>query len=344
MQVSPQQLDKHIADGILANYLISGDEPLLVQETQDKLRAAARAAGCSERECFTVDGKFDWAQLADATQALSLFGDRKIIELRFATKPDKAGREALEHYAANAGDDNILIVTCDALDKRSLEAKWVKSLTANGALIRLWPVGRGELPAWIGKRLQSVGLTADQDAVELLADRVEGNLLAAAQEIDKLRIVLDESGDGPTRLDSETVMRAVSDSARFDVFGLIDTALGGDTLKCLRKLDSLRAEGAEEIPLLALISRELRGLHQCASLVARGQPVSRALTQARVWDKRKPLYERALKRLNAQKISKLLLDAAATDRAQKGLDDADAGAMLTKLLVEICTGRRLYTT
>ncbi len=340
MQVSPQQLDKHLSGPLRANYIITGDEPLLLQESQDKLRAAARAQGCVEREIYDVDAKFDWGQLTSAAQAMSLFGDRKIIELRFKTKPDKAGQKALLEYAEMSGGEDILLITCAALDKRGLEAKWVKALSENGAVIRLWPVARSELPAWINRRLRDAGITASPEAVELLADRVEGNLLAAAQEVDKLRILVGGE-DGNATLDTDTVMRAVSDSARFDVFGLIDTALQGDTVRCLRKLESLRAEGAEEIPLLALISRELRGLYQCASLIAGGQPMARALQTARIWDKRKPLYEAALKRLNTNKISKLLLDTATIDRAQKGLDQSDPEAALTTLLVEISTGRRL---
>ncbi|WP_127477936.1 DNA polymerase III subunit delta [Sulfurivermis fontis] len=316
MRLRPEQLPSHVEKPLLPIYLVSGDEPLQLNEVVDALRGAARAQGYREREVLQVEAGFDWGTLAAAGSNLSLFAERKIIELRMPSgKPGDAGAKALTAYAAEPSPDNLLLISCGKLEKQQQNSKWFKALEEAGAVVQVWPVEPRALPGWVRQRLQARGLQATPEAAQLLAERVEGNLLAAAQEVEKLALLY---GSGP--LDAEQVRSAVADSARYDVFELADAALGGDAPRCARILEGLRGEGEEPVLTLWALVREVRALAIIAAGQAAGTGLETLLQQQRVWDKRKPLYQAALKRHNLRRWRALLRRAARLDRICKGAE------------------------
>lgn len=330
MRLRPDQLDKQLSSPLLPVYLISGDEPLLAQETADALRLAARSQNYLEREILDADAGFNWGQLRGASQSMSLFSDKKILDLRISGKAGKEGSQAICEYCETASDDTLLLITCGRLDRASLRAKWIKAIEARGALIQIWPIDRQQLPRWLQQRAQKLGLTMDRAALEVLADRVEGNLLAAAQELEKLHVL---AGDKPVSADA--VNSLVASSARYDVFKLIDCLLQGQSSAALRMIHSLHGEGAEGIPLMGAISRELRNLYQCAQLIETGNGLDRVLDNAGVWDKRKPLYKQALTRLSTARLAALLSFAQEIDLCQKGQRPGDAWQLIDLLACQL---------
>ncbi len=330
MRLRLDQLDKHLGSALVPVYLISGDEPLLVQEAADAIRAAARSQNYTEREVLDADTAFNWGALRGASQSMSLFSDKKILDLRIAGKAGREGSLAICEYCDSASDDTLLLITCGRLDRASLGTKWVKSVEKRGALIQIWPVERQQLPNWLQQRAQKRGLNIDRPALEVLADRVEGNLLAAAQEIEKLHVLA-----GDKTVSADAVDSLVASSARYDVFKLIDCVLQGQTSTALRMIHSLHGEGAESIPLMGAISKELRSLHQCAQLLATGNGIERVLENAKVWDKRKPLYKQALQRLPLTQLATLLAFAQDIDLCQKGQRAGNPWEMIDQLVCQL---------
>lgn len=331
MRLRPEQLPAHLQKSLHTAYLVTGDELLLAQECCDQIRSACRAQGIDEREVLEVDRSFDWNQLLSAGNSLSLFAERKLIELRLGgAKMDQRSSAALQEYLQHSDGSNILLVSCGRLDSRSMNAKWVKALDGAGAVIQVWPVERRQLGRWIAQRMQARGMQADRAAVELLADRVEGNLLAANQEIEKLRVLV---GERP--IDADIVASAVASSARYDVFKLIDAALAGNAGYALTMLSHLTAEGGEEIPMLGALCRELRTLFDCASAIEQGNGIERVLDNARVWDKRKALYKQCLSRHSAKALGELLQLSARIDPALKGQSPENGPLLLTELVAAL---------
>lgn len=241
MKVRPDQLERHLNSDMAAIYFVSGDEPLQVMESADRIRAEARKRDYTEREVMDVDAQFDWNQLLDAGNSLSLFAEKRILELRLPTgKPGKVGSKILQEYAQRPADDAVLIISSGKLDGSAKNTKWFKTLDQQGVVIQCWPVNTEQLPGWINQRLQSKGIAADREAVQLLADRVEGNLLAAAQEVDKLFLL-----HGAGKLNFEQIASAVADSARYNIYDLVDSALGGDVERTSRIVGGLKNEGVE---------------------------------------------------------------------------------------------------
>lgn len=338
MKIYPEKLSAGLRQGLAPCYLIAGDEPLLVEEAADAVRAAAREAGYGEREVHFVEPGFDWQALVAASASLSLFAARRIVEIRLPTgKPGDTGGKVLQELAVNPPDDTLFLLISARVDGR---AAWVKALEKAGVHVPCWPLDAGRLPDWIGNRLRARGLAAEPAAVQLLAGRVEGNLLAAAQEIDKLALLADT--DKP--LGAEAVAAAVSDSARFDVFGCVDAALAGNGARAVRMARGLRAEGTAALLLLGMLVREYRQLAGMASALEEGLGEQAVFGRYRVWDKRKPVYSRALKRLKTGAWRRLLLKAARVDRVAKGLGSGDAWDELIKLLAETAGSLRLPMT
>lgn len=329
MRLRSDQLSKHLANGLLPIYIVSGDETLLVQEACDDIRSSCREQGFSEREVLHVEAGFDWQELMSHANALSLFSERKLIELRMPKgKPGDAGGKALVEYASNPSPDNVLMIICNKLDASSTRTKWYKTVEAAGASIQTWPVAAQQLPQWVGQRLAQAGLSADREVSELIAARNEGNLLAAMQEIEKLKL-FSESG----KLDIDTVRSVVADNARYDVFGLVDRALQGDAAGSLRMLRGLRAEGNDVLGILWALSREIRVLNQCASQIEQGNGMDRVLQNQRVWDKRKAITKTALNRLALKELQHLLQLASQIDQAAKGMVKDNPWDMLSRLTV-----------
>lgn len=326
MRLRPEQLDKHLAASLSPAYLICGDEPLLAQEAADAIRATARANGFTERELFHAEGNFDWQQVLSEANSLSLFADKKILEVRIPNgKPGDKGSKAIQEYCANPSDANLLLVITPKLDGSAMRGKWVKAIDDLGAVIQVWPVDARQMPRWIGQRLAAAGIRANAAAIDILADRVEGNLLAAVQEIEKLKLLVPDG-----EINEATMSNVVADSARYSVFTLMDRILEGDAQGAARNLRGLREDGTEPIVILWALARELRTLIAARESGAQGDA---ALRQLGVWDKRMPLVKGALRRLKLPHLKMLLRQAGALDRAIKGMRDADPWEDLAALVL-----------
>lgn len=343
MKLSPAQLGKHLQGALAPVYVISGDEPLLCQEAADALRNACRQQGFAERQVFNAEANFDWGNLLQAGASLSLFAEKRLIELRLPSgKPGDKGAAALLEYLGRPPEDTVLLLSLPKLDGSTQKTKWAKALIegASSQFIQIWPVDAHQLPQWIRQRLAQAGLSASPDAVDMIAARVEGNLLAAAQEVEKLKLLAEDN-----QVDAETVQAAVADSARFDVFGLIDAALNGEAAHALRMLEGLRGEGVETPVILWALARELRLLASLAHQHAQGVPLEKAFASARppVWDKRRPLVSKALQRHSSKRWGHLLLQAQQIDAQIKGQAPGNPWSELALLTLQLA-GQRLRLT
>ena len=325
-------LRKQLATGELKPvYLLAGEEHLLLLEAADALRARARALGYTEREVFDADANFDWNQLAQSASAMSLFATRKLIDLRMPTgKPGKEGSAEIIEYCENPPPDTVLLITATQWSKAH-ETSWVTAIEKVGVFVPLWPLKPNELPDWVAQRMASRGLKPTREAIEALVERIEGNLLAAAQEIDKLALL---QGDKP--LDAATLEDLVADSARFDVFKLADAALAGDASRALRILAGLRAEGEQVVGLLGWLLNQLQLLARLAN--ARGNQAA-AFKAERIWPARETIYRKALSRADCTHWDACLIQAGRVDRIGKGRGAGDAWLELERLLVAIAQPR-----
>jgi DNA polymerase-3 subunit delta len=312
VKIPANSLCQKLQNGLAGIYLVSGDDPLLVGEACDAIRGAARAQGFDERDLYVADRGFDWEELLASGSNLSLFATRRILELRLPTgKPGDKGGKAIAQLALNQDPDTLVLVVVPQLDKRSLGTTWAKSIDDAGVVVQIWPVEESQMPGWIKQRLRASGLQANEEAVRLLAMRVEGNLMAAQQEIDKLVLL---HGNG--KLDADMIQQAVSNSSRFDIFDLVDAALAGDAARSLRILEGLREEGVEPVLIGWALSREMRTLSPLAWQIAHGDAPTKVL--GKVWARRKPLVSAALGRHSSGSIHALQLQLARADRVVKG--------------------------
>jgi DNA polymerase-3 subunit delta len=325
MQIKSEQLAGHLARGLKALYTVYGDEPLLAQEVADTLRAAARAAGYVERKVFTVSGAhFDWSAVLGAAQAMSLFADRQLIEIRIPSgKPGKDGSEALQKYCRRLPEDVLTIVQLPRLDGQQTKGAWFAALDAAGLTVRVEPVPRQALPAWIAQRLARQGQRvpegeAGQHTLAFFADRVEGNLLAAHQELQKLAL-LHPAGE----LSLEQVESAVLNVARYDVFKLGEAVMGGQVARALRMLDGLRAEGEATVLVHWTLAEDIRALRRVKEALNDGRPPPLALREARTWGAKERLFERALPLLSDAEVAGLVAAASVCDGIVKGLRHPD---------------------
>ena len=323
MQLAAGQLQIHLQRGLKSLYTLHGDEPLLLQEAADAIRAAARAAGFTERTSHTVAGAhFDWSEVLAAGGSLSLFADKQMVELRIPSgKPGKDGGAAIQQLAAQAQGNNTLltIVMLPRLDKATRTGTWFGALDNSGVTIAVEPVERGALPQWLAQRLSKQGQRVKagmegQRTLQFFADRVEGNLLAAHQEIQKLALLFP-----PGELGFEQVESAVLNVARYDVFKLSEAVLAGQTARVQRMLDGLQAEGEAEVLVHYTLSEDIRALKRARDAMAAGRPLPMALREQRVWGNKERLYERVLPRLASEAAAELLLAAHQVDGIVKGL-------------------------
>ena len=337
MRINSDQLEGHLQKPLQAFYWIAGDETLLVQEALGLLRTRCRAQGFTEWELFFVDRSFSWQSMLQSGNSMSLFADRKIIELRqTSAKLDEAGRDALTQYLASPNPDNVLILVTPKQEPATLNTKWFKALEAAGVFVQVWPVDARGLPRWVNARMARKGMSADADAIALLCDRVEGNLLAADQEIEKLSVLAGTAPGQRVHVDRRQIMGLVADSSRYNVFALLDAALLGDTRRCLKVLGGLRAEGSELLGLLAMVSRELRTLIAISRRVAGGQAQGAAMLSEGVRKTPEAPVIRALERLRVPMLESMLQHARQVDMAVKGMSGADAWTELTDLLLALC--------
>jgi DNA polymerase-3 subunit delta len=315
MQLRLEALEGHLGKGLAPLYVITSDEHLLALEAADRIRKTARAQGYTERDVLTVERTFKWGELLAANQALSLFGDKKLIELRIPTgKPGKDGSAALQSYAKDLSPDNLTLITLPKLDWQTAKAAWVTTLQQTAVYIEIPNVERAQLPQWIGMRLSSQGQNAERQSLDFIADRVEGNLLAAHQEIQKLGLLYE-----PGRLSFEQVHDAVLNVARYDVFKLSEAMLLGDATRLARMLEGLKGEG-EALPLvLWAVTEEIRTLLKLKSGMGQGRPLGALLKEYRIWGPRERMMEPALRRVSLATLEAALQDAAQVDRMVKGL-------------------------
>ncbi len=321
MQLRAQGLNAHLAQGLRPVYTLYGDEPLQMQEAADAIRAAARAAGYTERQVFTVSGNhFDWSSLLGAAQEMSLFASRQLIEIRIPSgKPGKDGSVALQRYCELLNPDVLTLVQLPRLDRQQQQSAWFVALDGAGASLRIDPVERRELPAWIARRMaahrQRVAPGEEGErTLSFFADRVEGNLLAAHQEVEKLALLYPEG-----ELGFEQVEQAVLNVARYDVFKLSEAVLAGQAARTLRMLQGLRAEGEAAVLVHWTLAEDIRALKRGRDALSQGKPLPMALREARAWGPRERLFERALPRVTDAQLTAWLQAARICDGLVKGL-------------------------
>jgi DNA polymerase-3 subunit delta len=336
MQLKGEQLDAHLAGPLKPVYVVWGDEPLLVIEAADAIRAAARRQGFDEREVLTALAGFDWNQLLQSAGNLSLFGGRKLIDLRIPTgKPGRDGGAALQDYCQRCGPDTILLVTLPALDWKDEKAAWLTALGNAGAAVKLVAPALAELPGWIANRLRRQEQSADREALAFIAERVEGNLLAAQQEIRKLGLLYPKG-----QLTLAQVSDAVLNVARFDLDGLREALLAGDIARIARTLEGLKQEGEAPPLVLWAITEELRALAQIRGGLAEGLPLDGLLRDARVWGLRQGLMKKAVGRLSLEQAREALAQAGRLDRTIKGLAGGDVWNEFLRLGLRLSAGAR----
>lgn len=333
MKLNVQQLTTKLASEALPPVIwLSGDEPLLQIEAADAIRATASSQGITERQVIEVDARWDGADLIAANQSMSLFGERELIELRLSAKFSDKGRKALLEYVSNANPENLLLILSDRIEAAQSKAKWFNQVQDAGWWVPIWPIEYGQLPAWISQRIKQSGLRADTDAVALLAERVDGNLLAAKQEIDKMALLADEG-----RITTELILNSVSDSSRYTVFDLSSAFLRGDLARALKVLHTLESEGTEPPVILWLITRELRLVLELAEAHAQGQALNGVFKKLRIFDKRQNDYQRAVQRAPLAHYQQCLLRCSNIDSLIKGQTKGDVWTALSEMLVAIST-------
>lgn len=337
MRLHSNQLEHHLNQGLKSLYLVFGDEPFQILEATDSIRKCAKTHGYIEREVVFAEPDFDWRELQGACNNLSLFAQHRLIELRLPTgKPGAEGSETLVAFAKNPPADILLLVQAGKLDKKGINSAWVKAVDQAGVVIQVWPLSTSQTEAWIDRRLRERGMIPDKEIVRLLTARVEGNLLAANQEIDKLHLLY---GEGP--LDTAAILEAVADSARFNIFDLADAALAGEVERSVKILSGLRAEDVTTPLILWSLAEQVRELLPMSYELTKGQPIAKVTHS--VWQRRKPVIQRALNRQPYPVWCQLLRRCAHADRIIKGTDKDREWDELLQLALGICGQSMLDT-
>jgi len=323
------RLGSHLEKTLVPVYLIAGDEPLQQMEAVDAIRAEAQRQGFSERQVIHVESGFDWSLLEGEAAAMSLFAEKKILDLRMPTgKPGREGSKAISNYLQHPPEDNLLLIQTGKLDRSSMSTAWVKAIDKVGVVMQIWDLKPADTLRLIAERLQRAGFQAERDAVRLLTERVEGNLLAAVQEIEKLRLIRE-----PGLLSVGDIVAAVADSARYDPFELADAALMGDARRVLKILRGLEGEGVHPNVILWALTRDIRVLADYSALQADGHSPQAALQG--VWKNRQSMLHRAARRFDADGWAGLLRHCARVDRVAKGIGEGNAWEELLQLALNL---------
>ncbi len=327
MRIKLEQLPQHLQKQTASLYTLFGNEPLLILEAADLIRAHAHQQGYTERELFTVDQHFDWSALLNAGNNLSLFGDRKIMEIRIPSgKPGKEGGKAIETYCNALPPDTLTLITLPRIDKQGQAAKWFKTLETTSILIPVYAIERDQLPGWIGQRLTRQQQKADSATLQFLAHQVEGNLLAAHQEIQKLALLYPDGN-----LSFDQVKDVVLNVARYDIFQLTDAMISANSARYTHILTGLQGEGTAPLLILATLAEQIRQLITIRKGLDNGQSPAQLLQAARVWGDRQKSVMAAAKRVNLQSLMQGLRDAAKIDRILKGVAQGDIWDELLQL-------------
>lgn len=330
MKLRANQLKQHVERaGPQSLYIVSGEEPLLIQETCDTLRALIKAAGYLEREVYPADNNFNWHAVLESANSMSLFGDRKLIEIRQdKTKFEDSAKKALSDYLERPNPDTVILIILPKLEKAFTSTKWFTAIENIATHIQIWPMETRELPAWIDARMRTNGMIPSREAVTLLAERVEGNLLAAAQEIEKLRLLV-----GTGNIDAQAIAQAVTDHARYNIYDLVDQAIDRQTEHALKMLYFCRASGEEPPVLLWAFAKELRTLTAIQYQAQKGTQLAKLFQDFRIWDKRKPIVQRALSKQPLTQLETALQLIARIDRSVKGWAAGDVWEAMAALIL-----------
>ena len=328
MRIKPDQLNATLQKGLLPIYFISGDEPLQLGELADAIRKAAKQAGFENREILSAETGFEWRQLAFAADSMSIFADKKIIDLRIPSgTPGAEGAKALSNYCDRLPEDTLLLITAGKVAGSSLKSKWLEALDKKGVVIQVWPLEGQDLLRWLEQRMHQRDLSTDTEGLRILASRIEGNLLAAAQEIEKLYVLY-----GTGRLSSQQIFDVVADSSRYDVFKLMDCVLAANVSRILKVLSGLRSEGIAPPIVLWALTRDARLLIKIKLALSQGQNKDLVFKNNQIWDKRKQLVSNALNRLSDHDLNEVLVLSAKADRQIKGQEQGD----VWEILLAIC--------
>ena len=327
MRIDSEQLPRHLSRGLKPLYVLFGEELLLALEAADRIRAAALSQGYDERRVLFVEPGFDWGEVAMVGNSLSLFAPRRVLDLRIPSgKPGKDGSEALQRLAGSLPADTIVLITLPGLDRQQLASKWFDALEHAGVAVYAAAVKREQLAQWLSGRLAQQDQRADTETTEFLVSQVEGNLMAAYQEVQKLALLFPAG-----MLPFEEVKNAVLDVARYNVYEIGAALLKGERAHFVRMLDGLRGEGAALPLVLWAIAEEARAMARVKAAMDAGRPLAQALREARVWGPRQDLLPSALNRLTSAELIGSLRRAAEVDRMIKGLADGDVWDALLQL-------------
>ncbi|MFD2229246.1 DNA polymerase III subunit delta [Alkalimarinus sediminis] len=340
MKLKPEQLKSHLSNQLLPVYLINGDEALLVQESCDEIRKKCRSEGFTERLSWHADRQFDWNQLLEEAGSLSLFGDKKIIEIRIDNgKPGDKGSKAIDQFCQTTSEDTVLLIITGRLDASTQKRKWVTAIDKVGAQITLWPVSGDQLPGWIQARSRQMGLSLDKESIALLTERVEGNLLAAKQELEKLALLCPDGN-----ITAEQVTQSVADSARFDIFNLTDECIKGVPKHALHVLQGLKSEGTEPPVILWALTRDLRVIYELSNASRLGQPPKAIFSAHRVISKRQNLLSRTASRVSHHQLNQLIKLSERIDQSIKGNKQHGSSWELLAEFVLLLSGQPSHLT
>ena len=327
MRIKPEQLSQHLKNQPASLYTLFGNEPLLILEAADLIRNNARQQGFTERALFSIDQHFDWSVVLNAGNNLSLFGNRKIMDIRIPSgKPGKEGGKAIENYCQALPPDTLTLVTLPRIDKQGQATKWFKALDTAGVMIPVYAIERDQLPAWIEQRLARQQQKADSASLQFIADQVEGNLLAAHQEIQKLALLYPSGA-----LTFDQVKDVVLNVARYDVFQLSDAMMAANTVRFARVLTGLQGEGVAPLLIVATLAEQIRQLIAIRTGLDHGQPPAQLLQAARIWGDRQKIALAAARRIGIPALTQGLAQAALIDRMIKGVAQGDAWDALLQL-------------
>lgn len=333
MRCKPDQLSGALKKSLSPVYFVSGDEPLQLGEAADLVRLATRSAGYSAREIISIDQGNEWPQLSVEADSFSIFTEKKLIDLRLPSgKPGAEGGKALIAYCKNPPEDTVLLITAGKIDSAAQKSQWFQAIDQLGSVVQVWPLQGQDLLHWLQRRAEQKGMRLEMDAAKALAARIEGNLLAAAQEVEKLYILYGAAGISKVMIET-----AVADSARFDVFKLAEALLSGKLNRAVKILTGLKAEGVAAPVVLWALSREARILLDIQFELKQGQQQEALFKRHQIWDKRKQVVTDALHRLSTKRIQSLLISSAKTDRQIKGQLAGDGWDGLFELCVKFCT-------
>jgi DNA polymerase III subunit delta len=332
MKLPYLQLSHHLTRKLAPIYLVTSDELLLAQETIDAIRTAAHLAGFTERVKITPESGSDWSELIYSdTHSLSLFSTKKIVEVNLAlTKLNSTSGKLLAEYAMKPLADTLIIINTPKLDTKTEQSKWYQAIEKAGVVIPIWPLTREQLPTWMIQRAKKLNLTITKPAADRLASLVEGNILAASQEIEKLSLLQNNN-----TITEQLIDEVVTDHSHFDIFNLVDSALLGNTQRSLHILKNLAAENEEPALILWALVRELRMLEEMQQLQKKGQTLNDLFSQFRIWEKRKPSIRAFLQRHSLKSSWKILIHAAKIDRMIKGAENGHVWNELECFLIKL---------